>query len=496
MASPASSQNRSPPLQSPSQSIQKSNNPLDSLVSHLVASKRSLNSIHHVHRATTLLSEARRIVESSAAISAKSKYLQKSLATQAKVLRRVQYELEEVSHDAQAEFTVVLKELDEAGKRLMGTLSILKTTELLDGFLLGQLPQTEVETAIDKTRKTLYDFVDGEPVTHLQHHVKSVIDEVQAAKKEMDNAILHFDDQIQSVNDTTAGKMVSSSSTHSELPIPKIPALMRDLEEHANLMAEGLESLVKHFDLCVTAIKHADGGGAAVAQYVSAGELPEGVGAEVLDTTAKTIGEAEWQEMMNVIETDAAEVDEVVIEIQDRIADMDLHFEQVQTWKDTKDKTYDDMLSAYRILEEISTHLNGYIEQSSSFVAKWQEAKVKIREDMVGLEDLGEVYANFLYAYDGMIVEAARRMAVRHQMEKIVKDAQAKLDQLYEDDEAERQNFRTEQGDFLPADIWPGLSHAPARFAFEREDEALGSTPELPREKVQEALKRLKASQR
>ena len=112
---------------------------------------------------------------------------------------------------------------------------------------------------------------------------------------------------------------------------------------------------------------------------------------------------------------------------------------------------------------------------------------------MAGLEDLREVYKNFLGAYDGLIVEVARRKAVKHQMEKVVREAQAKLEKLYEDDAAERDAFRMDQGDYLPSDIWPGLANPPPKFLFSRADDASGSVPDLPRKTVEEALKRLKA---
>jgi autophagy-related protein 17 len=78
-----------------------------------------------------------------------------------------------------------------------------------------------------------------------------------------------------------------------------------------------------------------------------------------------------------------------------------------------------------------------------------------------------------------------------------VEDAQASLEQLYEEDLAEREHFRSEQGDFLPSDIWHGLNVLPPKFAFARVDRLeADSIPELPRKTVDEALKRLKAGLR
>jgi len=93
-------------------------------------------------------------------------------------------------------------------------------------------------------------------------------------------------------------------------------------------------------------------------------------------------------------------------------------------------------------------------------------------------------------------VEVARRKAVKGQMEKIVFDAQSKLEKLYEKDLAEREAFRTEQGIHLPSDIWPKISSRPPKFVISHVNEEEGSIPSLPRKKVEEALMRLQRQRR
>jgi len=129
-------------------------------------------------------------------------------------------------------------------------------------------------------------------------------------------------------------------------------------------------------------------------------------------------------------------------------------------------------------------------------VARWGEEKLKIEEGMAGLEDLRDVYRNFLGAYDGLIVEVARRRAVRNQMDKVIREAHSKLQKLYEDDSEEREAFRLDQGEYLPMDIWSGLSDPPPKYGFSRIGDGRESVPDLPRKTVEEALKRLKAVSR
>lgn len=196
---------------------------------------------------------------------------------------------------------------------------------------------------------------------------------------------------------------------------------------------------------------------------------------------------------MAVLDNDAAEVEEVVIEIQDRISQMEGQLDQVLLWKEKKESESEEVMAAMKLLEQVGARLSGYISQSQTFVARWNEEKSKIEEGMAGLEDLRDVYQHFLGAYDGLIVEVARRKAVRNQMEKVMRDAHSKLEQLYEDDVEERDAFRLDQGEYLPMDIWSGLSDPPPKYTFLRVGDDRESVPDLPRKTVEEALKRLKA---
>lgn len=483
---------------SPSASIQRPTSQLESLIAHLLASKRSLSSIHHVHRATTILSRARADLESTTILAARTTFLQRSLASQSKILRGVQFELEEVVHSSQTEFSSILKELDNAGKKLEQTVHSLKSTKIEPGFRAADLRTSgvsEEETGAE-IKEALYDFVDVAPVEELKNCLKTSINEVQQAKREMDQSLQDFEDDLQTVNNALGGRTATSSSASSTFQPPNIPATLKALENHAREVAESLESLVKHFDLCVTAIQHTEGGGAAVANKLEMGELPEGVSVEDFQAPTHSIKEDEKRDMMAVLDNDAAEVEEVVIEIQDRISQMEAQLDQVQLWKEKRESENEDVMAAMKLLEQVGTRLPGYIIQSQTFVTRWGEEKLKIEEGMAGLEDLRDVYRNFLGAYDGLIVEVARRKAVRNQMEKVIREAHSKLQQLLEDDIEEREAFRLDQGEYLPMDIWSGLSDPPPKFAFSRVGDDREGVPDLPRKTVEEALKRLKAASR
>ncbi|KAK5083701.1 autophagy protein 17 [Lithohypha guttulata] len=469
--------------------------PVETLISYLVAAKRALSSIHHVHRATTLLNEARSTIESTATLVARTKYLRRSLYAQLKILRSVQFELEGNAYVVKQEANVTIKELETTDRRLQDNIQLLKQTAIDHGFKARKpLDENGEELEVD-LKNTLFDFVDDQPVITLRQMVRVAEANVNAARSSVDASIRNLEEDLQQVNEVLTDRTATSSSTKSDLQPLGIPKQLKLLERNAHNMAESLESLVQHFDSCVNAIKHTEGAGAAVAKNFTSEELPEGVDVETFQGPTEPMSEEERTEMLHVLRNDADQVEDVVAEIQERAAGMDAQLDRILIWRASCEASYKDVFKAFKFLQKIGDQLPAHLAEVDDFSSYWSVEKGKIDECMVGMEELCDLYENFLAAYDGMIVEAARRKGVRKRMEKIVQEAQTQLDQLYQDDLTEREHFRAEQGDYLPSDIWHGLDVLPSQFAFHRSnDEGLDSIPDLPKETVASALKRLKAA--
>lgn len=79
---------------------------LQTLVSHLLAAKRSLSSISTVWRANEIVTSARSALEESVVLSARTGFLRSGISEQVKILRRVRGGLENVYKDAQRDFKV------------------------------------------------------------------------------------------------------------------------------------------------------------------------------------------------------------------------------------------------------------------------------------------------------------------------------------------------------------------------------------------------------
>lgn len=457
---------------------------LDTLISHLVAAKRSLSSINHVWRANEIVTSARSALEETVIVSARTGFLRRGLNNQLRLLYGVRTEVQEISLRGRSEFSNALKTLDAADARLRKTLNSLRETIIHASFR----PE-------DEEPRSLHDFVDERGVEELHTALKDSIDRINAAQAELDSSNTAFDDELGSIKKalghyraatklassrSSASSSSSSSASNTSLPsLSTIPNLLRSLEVHAQEMANLLESLVRHFDLCVTAVKQTEGGGAAARSIT--GDIPAGVNVNGrfgsnegslttnLNAPLDSVSDEEYREMVTVLLKDAAEAEDVVLEIQDRIGDMESVFENILTQRDALLSIYNATTDVFRHLSSLSSiHLAGFISQGHKFTHVWNEENGRINGGLEDLSDLNSLYDGFLDAYDGLILEVARRKHVRQRVEKVLRDTRQKLDQLYEDDVNARETFRVEQGDYLPSDIWPGIGREPMRVQFSR----------------------------
>jgi autophagy-related protein 17 len=140
--------------------------PLDTLVSHLLASKRSLSSIGLVYRANEIVTSARSALEESVKLSARTAFLRDGITEQAKVLRRVKSSIENVYKDGQKDFKSVLRTLDSANERLESTMDILRST----------MVEAALRPAAEEPRSLLY-FVDEQGVETMRDALKESIRE-------------------------------------------------------------------------------------------------------------------------------------------------------------------------------------------------------------------------------------------------------------------------------------------------------------------------------
>jgi len=465
----------------PEQPKESSPPSLENLVAHLLAAKRSLSCVEHVYQANDIVIKTRYALEEQTRINASTIFLQNGSSAQIELLSHVLNHTQSISQEGESDFKAVIRVLDAAESRLQQ--------------ILDQLRSTVVEPSLrpdEETRKTLNDFVDESGVQGLLSTIKESIDAAGDARRTLDLSNAAFDEEIsraRSLLEERSGQPGLEQPTDGLLsPVPEI---LQGMEAHAREMADNLESLVKHFDICVTAIKHTEGGGAAVLKITS--DLPEGVSLDLNneDLPLEPLGEEERLEMLTVLEKDAGEVEEVVMDIRDRAAEMEAKFERVHAYTEYLKERHDHVTTAFRLLENLGGRLTTYIAQSHIFLSRWEEEKAKIVERMEELESLREFYDGFSRAYDKLIIEIGRRKTMEVKLAKVAQDALAKIERLHAEEVAERNAFKQEQGDFLPVDIWPGLMMEPIRYKISREEESVSGVPDISSSVIQRSIRRV-----
>ena len=458
--------------------------PLERLIPHLVASKRSLSAIIYVQRANDLGTFTRDALRHSAVTTARTSFLRSGISSQISVLHQVHQSSLSTSLQVRREFETVVKDLDEANARLNATLDELR------GTLVESKLRPEGEEG-----KHLIDFVDEGGVEGVYEAVRELIDGAGVGIKNFDNNNKRFGNEVDNVGSVLDGANqaledglnVGGDSLGITTPILD---LAHEMEDHAREVAVNLESLVSHFDLCVRAIRHTEGGGDAASKI--AGDLPEGMDlAQNATEVPEPIDDDQWMEMIRVLEEDAGQVDDVVMEIRDHIAEMESLYKRVESHTNRHNQELANATAAFRLLEDIGSKLPGYITQGQVFPIHWEEEKEKIEERLEELETSRDFYDGFLKAYDNLLIEVGRRKAWELKMERVVQAAKSELDKIYEDDLEEREAFTKSHGHFLPRDIWPGLPAKPLRFDISPVDETAMRVPDISKSVIHRAIKRV-----
>jgi autophagy-related protein 17 len=302
---------------------------------------------------------------------------------------------------------------------------------------------------------------------------------------------------------------VPETPVTSSMPSP-IPNLYHDLEGHAKEAAQAFQMLVRHYDLCVSALLHTDGGAAAATQATGDEPVPSG---ETHATPPEPISEEERQEMLDVLVKDAVEVEDVVSEIRERGSEMSCLLSQIDnhiTYLRNEDSALNSILL---MVAQIAAEAKSHIATSRSFHGSWlEDTRPTLVSGIEEWESQREFYERFDLAYAELLVEISARRRRHDKAKRKAEDAQKELDRLRADDERAREQFTLTQGDFLPLDIWPGLRDPPRQYEvravpwiheeegeeggegqeMEHTETVVQSIPQLGRNVVERALTRVK----
>ena len=489
--SSASSRSASPAQQSPSTSFHAEPS-LQRLTTHFVNAKRSLSTTHHVFRANELVTSSRSLVEDIALLNARNEYAEVAAEDGVKVLEDVKWNIDARGDEAGADFTHTIEGLDEANGRLMKTLERLQST-VVDASLQRKGDGEENNTRTDNTSdndavspkngKTLLSFIDTSKHESLQESLRAQIDEFNTAKADLSSSLETFSSHIHVLHSMLTPAPPSPDPPELlrpalyDEPAPAIPQLFHTITENASTMASLLQSLVSHYDLCVTALKHTEGGGEAARRAVQQQQKSDSPTAS--DTLPKSqqnleeslyrkdhassISPEERKEMLTVLEHDSAELDDVISELTSHATDLESAFDQLSTRARKareRDKTLRRVVTMLREMHAI--HLPSHQHSLRTFEQDWSRIRSVIVSSTAQLSDLSAFYADFLAGYKKLLREIERRKAAENQMRRIAEKAEREIGRVYEADAEAREGFMREVGGVLPGDLWPALL-VPAR---------------------------------
>jgi autophagy-related protein 17 len=437
-----------PPSPASSTSSAASSVSLDRLVALFVASKRSLNTQTVLWRATQTVSTARGLLEENAVLAAKNAAVRSMVARQVGALEAVRRGLDVVEAEVQAGFSHLLHQVDACFAGLHSTLAVLRETPIEAALQPPGTPQ-----------KHLYDFIDSAAISSLEGTLRACIDRYNAAHAARDGSTHAFD---AALDDLHAAIETVPPTPATAFPAGPTPSLYRDLEAHAKEAAQAFQSLVQHYDLCITALRHTEGGSAAATQ--ATGDAPVHSGGHIV-APPEPLSEEERHDMLSVLQKDAHEVEHVVAEIQERGSEMGLLLGHIEHHVNHLRSEASALFSILQALSHVTSQVRGHIATSRAFHASWlHDTRPSLLSGVEEWESQRDFYERFDLAYAELLVEVSARRRRHEKARRKAEEAQKELDRLRVEDERGREQFTVAQGDFLPLDIWPGLRDPPRRY--------------------------------
>lgn len=376
-----------------------------------------------------------------------------------------------------------MEAIDLAHDRLQATLDRLKETIVDASLQRHDLSATSAFSEHPSTARTLHDFIDEsghqnlfESLRQDINHYNTLSNTFHDTQADLDKSLSILADALTKADGASRRPLTHPSKQTSDPEPPQhIPDLFQSLTTHATDIAALLQSLIEHYDLCSTALKHTEGGGdaARAATEDTTSTPPDDNDPAALDASLFTnkhrdpITLAEKAEMLSVLDTDAQEVDDVVLEIRDRLVEMESQLQLLQT-QTRQTRTQHRLLAAVLAhLHDIGARLPTHVLAAREFSASWSAIRASLDTKGDELAALDSIYQGFLTSYSLLLTEVSRRAASEAKIQKTMDEARRRVEQLTANELEMRKAFFEQVGDFLPRDIWADLEVAPRRWGWE-----------------------------
>lgn len=372
--------------------------------------------------ANGLVATSRKQIEKATVLWSQIMFLHSAISEQLDMLENVQSSIEDFKRYSKDEFEISLRDLNGSEKRLTTALVVLDNIEL-DGALYKQKDEPQ--------SKKIRSFVYEKGLTNLKEMTKECKGEVGSMQDELSKTVMGYSKSIASLrNQMFSVKAIKKESLEHANEGTNLIA------NHAHAMAMLLESLARHYDQCLKAIEMND----------SSNNEPK----------------VELLNLYEVLENDSKEVEGVVLELEDRNNSIQVSEKSVSEFYQQMQKMHKVVVKYFNQLELFgNTNLPSTLESIDDYSKKQKVQVEKVSKLIEEISSLTDYYEMFSKSYHAMVLEILRRSDAQSKLETYLDDVAKTLNKLHQEELDARKTFLDERGDFLPIDLWPGLTASP-----------------------------------
>jgi autophagy-related protein 17 len=166
--------------------------------------------------------------------------------------------------------------------------------------------------------------------------------------------------------------------------------------------------------------------------------------------------------LYEVLENDSKEVEGVVLELEDRNNSIQVSEKSVSEFYQQMQKMHKVVVKYFNQLELFgNTNLPSTLESIDDYSKKQKVQVEEVSKLIEEISSLTDYYEMFSKSYHAMVLEILRRSDAQSKLETYLDDVAKTLNKLHQEELDARKTFLDERGDFLPIDLWPGLTASP-----------------------------------
>ncbi|ORY85081.1 autophagy-related protein 17 [Protomyces lactucae-debilis] len=449
------------------------------MLSHFHAAKKALSrGTLSCHKADQLTKDTEANLQNAIHLQQHITHLREALHAQIHTLSLLAHTFRGEARAGQTLFDGTLRELDGLDGQLNTALAMLKRARLPRVLVQPSAQQLEsvssgssLETgnsAITRS-KTLFDFADDQGIEQLKGGLRQAVDDLQESQEQLASLYATFDGHVRALDKTLALLptdpillLPQISQSHRQGDALSLSATAETCRaqqaEHLVSLAELLLSLSQHYDHTQT-----------------------------LSTSSAALPQDARAELREVVEEDAVQLEDVLAEMDERVVDLEEDLTFVTNHVAALQQVTQQLEEAFSVFEalDIDTPVHTLDDIRATRTTREMTLDMR-REQLLGL---AEQFTQFSRSYDALLLEIDRRAQHDAAVDALMEQTQRQLEQLQQQEMAERAAFLSMHGASLPEDIWHGIRDSPAGWVMQREQDAQ-TTPVLSQSVLQAARSR------